>query len=946
MAYRHQGYDQPESGPEYGAFFRSNNRAPAGGQYGLSSPTPASAISNGGTGTNSNAFTSSNGTTGASSSSATPPSSSSSRVRGAPRLGGLGLGGIGANVNKPSPGPLVAKSLPINSERAKSSASASSGVPSSPSRVPNSSTPSSPNGDSGSGPVYAKSQGFPSKSRKESSRKRATYTANSDQRPKQIPAGLPSQSAANATVERPFLSPEMTKPSVRSEAFALDRPTPDYGVASTHADDSFEGEELSPTVDGYDENHLADDNLRTLVRGIDSPDSSIEAGFSHFTQAITSVPVSKSSSTASQYSSHKLAEAAPVESRARQTSSTFTTTDDDASSEYDNSHDSASLYQEASPTIDEKSALAEKDGLGSLAERAVSPPPVVTSMDSPRSSFTESELAGPTSTLTIESQKLSDSEAEAVCTGDSVVEPEERSSEKVDRAQLAPLQPPPQVPRSVSPDTLDANQSGAWSSAVLSSRSTSRNSSNSRKKSSEAPPRPKRLRAPGAKTPLLGASPALSDGSFSDLSPATSRESDPSPSRKPSPSVESQLVVEPKAEPAPSQAVSASLDRPSLSTASSSATIHTSAEPTSTTVPTGGSSESASSYSYAGLGLRMPSTLSRTSRRTSMQAGSVAPVATPAASAVATPAPVVVQPPKEVLATFASLTAPQASSDLKREMQAQRERETRRKEEEAASAAATAVSARLAYPEPSSEEEDEEDDERDFGSADQTFATPRPSISNDAESDSGTRTPTINVFSVSPSNSTKSTITLPEASATVEEANPEAQSADSSNATGEAGGSTATDIGVAAVGALVTGSLAVGYTAWRGLGAVASWGWGTAGPKSRAAPKEDTASPETSDNETDDLPGAFGTKGRNGPLTTVESEGNGDSEKALFSNEGEIDYSSASARRRQRLQAEQAGQTEGMAVAEEVVVIDGARLVSSPNAKTEWGDLEFPAPEA
>ncbi|SGY40427.1 BQ5605_C003g02374 [Microbotryum silenes-dioicae] len=953
MAYRPQGYDQPESGPEYGAFFRSNNRAPAGGQYGLSSPTPASAISNGGAGTNSNAFTSSNGTTGASSSPVTPPSSSSSRVRGAPRLGGLGLGGIGANVNKPSPGPLVGKSLPINSERAKSPASASSRVPSSPSRVPNSSTPSSSNGDSGTGSVYAKRQVLPSKSRKGSSPKRATYTTNLDQRPKQIPAGLPSQSAANATVERPFLSPEMTKPSVRSEAFALDRPTPDYGVASTHADDSFEEEELSPTVDGYDENHLADDNLRTLVRGIDSPDSSMEAGFSHFTQAITNVPVSKSSSMASQYLSHKLSEPAPVESRVRQTSSTSTTTDDDASSEYNNSHDSAFLYQEAPTTIDENSALAEKDGLGSLDERAVSPPPVVTSMDSPRSFFTESELAGPTSTINTESQKLSEAEDEAVCKGDSVVEPEGRSSEKVDRAQLAPSQPPPQVPRSVSSDTLDAHQSGAESSsAVLPRRSTSRNSSDSRKKSSEAPPRPKRLRAPGAKTPLLGASPALSDGSFSDLSPATSRDSDPSPSRKPPPSVESQLVVEPTAEPAPSQAASASLDRPSLSTASSSATIYTSAEPTSTTVPTGGSNDSASSYSYAGLGLRMPSTLSRTSRRTSMQAGSFAPGATAAASAMVTPAPVVVQPPKEILATFASPTAPQASSepspsaasDLKREMQAQRERETRRKEE-AASAAAAAVSARPAYPEPSSEEEEEEEDEGGFGSSDQTFATPRPSISNDVESDSGTRTPTINLFSAPSSNSTKSTITPPEARATVEEANPKAQSADSSNATGEAGGSTATDIGVAAVGALVTGSLAVGYTAWRGLGAVASWGWGTAGPKSRAAPKEDTTSPETSDNETDDLPGAFGTKGGNESLSNVESEGNGESEKALFLNEGEVDYSSAGARRRQRLQAEQAGQTEGVPVAEEVVVIDGARLVSSPNAKTEWGDLEFPAPE-
>ncbi|SCV67020.1 BQ2448_5666 [Microbotryum intermedium] len=957
MAYRPQGYDQPDSEPEYGGLFRPTHRAAAGRQYRLSSPPPASALSNGGAGTSSTAFTSSNGTTAASSSPRTPSSSSSLRVRGAPRLGGLGLGGIGANVNKPSPGPLVAKSLPINSERAKSSASGS--AISSPSSAINSTTSTS-HDDSANGPVYTRSQVFPSKSRKGSSPKRAIYSANTEKRPKQVPTGLPSKSAPNGAVERPFLSPEMTKPSVRSKAFALDRPTPDYGVASTHADNSFEEEEeLSSTIDGYDENPLVDDDLRSLVRGIDSPDSSMEAGFSHFNQAITNVPVSKPSSAASQYSINKPAETVlPIPSHAQKVSSTLTTTDDDASSEYDN--DSASLHQEAPPSLDDKPTLVDKGGLGSLVERTGTPPPIVTSMDSPRSSFTESELAGPTSTAPTGSKQEeeataepSEPGAEVVHKGDSVVEPEERSSEPPDCAQSPFLQPQAQLPRSASPDSSEAQQSSRESATVVPSRSASRNSSasGSRKKSSEAPPRPKRLRAPGAKTPLLGASPALSDGSFLDLSPATSRDDDPTPSQPAFPSVESRLPAEPKAERAPVQATNANLDRPSLSTASSSTTIHISDEPTATTSPIDASSEPASAYSYAGLGLRMPSTLSRTSRRPSMQAGAAA-AAIAAASATASPTSVVIQPPKDVLTTFAaaptpittqpsSEPTPSVASDLKREMQAERERDDRRKESEAAAAA---IPARAASPEPSSEEEEEEEDD-DIGSADQTFATPRPSMSNDAESDFGVRTPTINLVTPSPLKPTKSTRQASEAIAPMDELNPSTQSVESSNSTGEAGGSTAADIGVAAVGALVTGSMAVGYTAWRGLGAVASWGWGAAGSKSRTAPKDDVSSAGTSENETDDLPGAFGTKSRSGSLSTAEPEGKSEADRSLCSNDGEVDYSAAGSRRRQRLQAEQAQQAEQVTKAEEVVVVDGARLVSSPIATTEWGDLEFPAPE-
>ncbi|KAL8278443.1 hypothetical protein RQP46_009133 [Phenoliferia psychrophenolica] len=124
--------------------------------------------------------------------------------QGAPRLGGLGLGGVGASPSSPPPRSASLASLYT---APTATAPEPSSAPSSPQKVKRKPSPASDVFQSTV--VRRPSQGF------------ALPPAPALP---QRPSGIPN--------ERPFLSPEIVKPTFRREAFALDRPVPDGGLGS------------------------------------------------------------------------------------------------------------------------------------------------------------------------------------------------------------------------------------------------------------------------------------------------------------------------------------------------------------------------------------------------------------------------------------------------------------------------------------------------------------------------------------------------------------------------------------------------------------------------------------------------------------------------------------------------------------------------------------------
>lgn len=119
--------------------------------------------------------------------------------QGAPRLGGLGLGGVGATSTPSTP-------------------------PRSPSQA---SMPTSPPGSTS--PQKIKRKPSPQTDQD-------VFQSDPPHRPTPVfalpPAPALPQRPSGTPNERPFLSPEIVKPTFRREAFALDRPVPDSGLGS------------------------------------------------------------------------------------------------------------------------------------------------------------------------------------------------------------------------------------------------------------------------------------------------------------------------------------------------------------------------------------------------------------------------------------------------------------------------------------------------------------------------------------------------------------------------------------------------------------------------------------------------------------------------------------------------------------------------------------------
>ncbi|GAA6006462.1 hypothetical protein JCM11491_004969 [Sporobolomyces phaffii] len=132
--------------------------------------------------------------------------------QGAPRLGGLGLGGILEAPSPAPPPPLPARRQPLSASPKRASL---------PPAVP---------------PAPAHS----------SSSRSASPASSLDARPQTPSIGATRQDAAeDGVIQRPFLSPEMDKPTVREGAFALDRPKVEpvlKSSAATAADNDEEDE--------------------------------------------------------------------------------------------------------------------------------------------------------------------------------------------------------------------------------------------------------------------------------------------------------------------------------------------------------------------------------------------------------------------------------------------------------------------------------------------------------------------------------------------------------------------------------------------------------------------------------------------------------------------------------------------------------------------------------
>lgn len=161
------------------------------------------------------------GVSNASSSSYLPPNSESrqggqngrpapgSRRNGTPRLGGLGLGGVG--LSSPPGSPARSKAPP-------------------PSR-PNYPFPPPPQ------PSTSSANGNRTSSTRDSSSElvRPEHFDPSSTSPPTFPSRVPPNPFpdVNSINQRPFLSPEMAKPTLRAGAFALDRPVPDGRSTTT-----------------------------------------------------------------------------------------------------------------------------------------------------------------------------------------------------------------------------------------------------------------------------------------------------------------------------------------------------------------------------------------------------------------------------------------------------------------------------------------------------------------------------------------------------------------------------------------------------------------------------------------------------------------------------------------------------------------------------------------
>lgn len=136
------------------------------------------------------------------------------------------------------------------------------------------------------------------------------------------------------------------------------------------------------------------------------------------------------------------------------------------------------------------------------------------------------------------------------------------------------------------------------------------------------------------------------------------------------------------------------------------------------------------------------------------------------------------------------------------------------------------------------------------------------------------------------------------------------------------------DIGVAAVGAIVSGGMAVGYTAWRGLSAAASLGWNGWGARSAPAPTPDQAVAQkdrTDEVEADEEEDEDDARTVKDDDAATESERDmklpgtfADATSDNDSDEGEFEESVQ----------DQDGAEEGSEVIE-----------------TEWGEIAFPAPK-
>ncbi|KAM0754166.1 hypothetical protein T439DRAFT_172773 [Meredithblackwellia eburnea MCA 4105] len=143
--------------------------------------------------------------------------------QGAPRLGGLGLGGVGV---APPPPPVQHRSPPATPPsgpgRSLPPTPATASPPLSIRRKP---VPS-PDLFAESRPTFAPAVDAATTG-SNNNHSKATSTAQVFSLPPAPALPLPP---SGKPMERPFLSPEMERPSLRTEAFALDRPVPETGV--------------------------------------------------------------------------------------------------------------------------------------------------------------------------------------------------------------------------------------------------------------------------------------------------------------------------------------------------------------------------------------------------------------------------------------------------------------------------------------------------------------------------------------------------------------------------------------------------------------------------------------------------------------------------------------------------------------------------------------------
>ncbi|ORY72220.1 hypothetical protein BCR35DRAFT_307774 [Leucosporidium creatinivorum] len=644
----------------------------------------------------------------------------------------------------------------------------------------------------------------------------------------------------SAVVGRPFLSPEMEKPTLREGAFALDRPVPDLGTSTTPPP----SEELptpdspspqpspflglspptSPTLD-----RLGALSAHDQVNGKEGGEDEHQEGFGMMDEVLGLVEA------------ELMGQEGQVEMSSEGESESESEEEEDSSLASDSEEEEEIIDSKLPPTVPVETRA-----------RSPSPRPSVASLDSFHSLATplENDVESSDSEMSIDGPQTPPPSIPPTLGAEAVVLVEEptRSIDEVLLSNVsgAKAETPTLAMERQPSNTISDSSSASSDLAPPSprsanmSRATSRSTSRGR---APPPPRPPRARRPAGSSTQT--SPALSQATFEGDEGSASAEKD---AEMDEPTEQKEKTVDLTTE----TTASGSPSRPNLPLHSHSAnsSLSMSSQPSesfffapppshrqgaaigTTTLPQPSAPVVAG---YEGLGLRLPSSLRPKSFYADPES---TPMASPTASAASPP---LFPPPPVALAreardeTVTSATLPPSTSTSHQ----------------------PAITPSVpAEPAPSSAPA--------FAASPTSYISP-PSL--------------------------PSPLAIPSASPT-----PAPSAGDLSSP--HEGDSGLADIGVAAVGALVTGGMAVGYSAWRGLSAAASAGWGW---KSAAPVMEQTTSvdEEEEDSETR-LPGSLAR------------------DEEAKDKEGE--------------------DTRGEKVEEQTEV-------DSSVISTEWGEVAFPAPE-